>query len=100
MMKRLVWAVVAAVVTAGALQVSAQQQAPDPRVGLKAGLTDAGQAAKNMDYSPSALQVIQLKYNSAHCNYGVTIPATADDLFFDGFESQDTVAWSLTVGDS
>ena len=44
------WAVVAAaVVTAGALQVSAQQQAPDPRVGLKAGLTDAGQAAKNME---------------------------------------------------
>src|SRR5688572_18011970 len=48
MMKRLVWVVAAAVVTAGAWQVSAQQ-APDPRVGLKAGLTDAGQAARNME---------------------------------------------------
>jgi hypothetical protein len=52
MMKRMMWMMSAvAVVVAGALQVSAQQ-APaaqnDPRVGLKAGLYDAGQAAKNM----------------------------------------------------
>lgn len=52
------------------------------------------QAARNMDYSPSALQVIQLRYNSSHCNYGVTIPALAGDLFFDGFETGGTGRWS------
>ncbi len=46
-MNRRMWSLgVAAVLAVGAWQVSAQQQ--DPRVGLKAGLTDAGQAAWNM----------------------------------------------------
>jgi len=52
-MKRVVWsACAAAVIAVGALQVSAQQAPPaptDPRVGLKAGLHDAGVAAKNVE---------------------------------------------------
>jgi hypothetical protein len=53
MTKKLTWFVCAAAVLAvSALQVSAQQAPPaptDPRVGLKAGLTDAGTAAKNIE---------------------------------------------------
>jgi hypothetical protein len=37
------------VVCAFAMQGSAQNAAPDPRVGLKAGARDAGQAARNME---------------------------------------------------
>jgi len=52
MIMRWVAAVCVAVVAVGALQVSAQQAPPaptDPRVGLKAGLKDAGMAAKNIE---------------------------------------------------
>ena len=52
-MKRVVLSACAAIVVAvGAVQVSAQQAPPaptDPRVGLKAGLNDAGVAAKNIE---------------------------------------------------
>ncbi len=54
-MKRLkttMWSVCVAIVAVGAMQVSAQQAPPassDPRVGLKAGLKDAGTAAKNIE---------------------------------------------------
>jgi hypothetical protein len=48
-MKRLMWTLAAAaMVVVSGWQVAAQQ-APDPRVGLKPGLTDAGVAAKNLE---------------------------------------------------
>ena len=49
-MTRVTWGVTVAVVLAGGLGLAAQQASTtDPRVGLKAGLTDAGTAALHME---------------------------------------------------
>ena len=49
-MTRVTWGVTVAVVLAGGLELAAQQASTtDPRVGLKAGLTDAGTAALHME---------------------------------------------------
>src|SRR5687768_8756029 len=44
-----VFVLFAAAVTAGQAQNASSPPAPDPRVGLKPGLRDAGEAARNME---------------------------------------------------
>lgn len=54
------------------------------------------QAAWNLGYSPSELQVIQIKYSSDGCGHNPSMPSDPDVLFFDGFEYQTTSLWDLS----
>ncbi len=52
------------------------------------------QAAWNMAYSPSALQVIQNLYSGDGCGHNPAMPTSPDMLFFEGFETGDVCRWS------
>ncbi|MCB9378370.1 MAG: M36 family metallopeptidase, partial [Holophagales bacterium] len=51
-------------------------------------------AAWNMGFSPSYVQVIQIEYTSGGCQYGVSHPADANRIDFDGFEHGNTSQWT------